>query len=325
VSTFGENGKGELLATMGDRPKTKSTSTETIPPLISNAATQVLNGTESSVHPITVQSIKEERLTETMDNTSESPKLEAIFVRDTIPDGSKVPPSKVLTQTWTLYNPGPSSWPKGCSVRFVGGDGMFNVDMNHPSSVSSLISAMESTDLLTPVLPFGTADFTVTLKAPQRGGRAISYWRLKTPDGLAFGHKLWCDIDVRSSAAESQTQLPTEIVSTSSAVDIGKDTTTMSTKEADVGSEDTADKPLTESAMIFPKLDKESPLASTHEATSPAPLVCGQDERDLTEDVESLTLDDGETDDEFLTDEEYDILDASDQEFTAESQKPDHK
>jgi next-to-BRCA1 protein 1 len=99
----------------------------------------------------------------------------------------------------------------------------------------------------------------------------------------------------------------------------------MSTKEADIGSEDKGDKPLTESAMIFPKLDKESPVASTHEAKSPAPLVSGQDEGDLTEDVESLTLDDGETDDEFLTDEEYDILDASDQEFTAGSQKPDQK
>jgi next-to-BRCA1 protein 1 len=77
--------------------------------------------------------------------------------------------------------------------------------------------------------------------------------------------------------------------------------------------------------MIFPKLDKESPVASTHEAASSASFVNGQDERDLAEDVESLTLDDEETDDEFLTDEEYDILDASDQEFTAEPQKLDQK
>jgi len=165
----------------------------------------------------------------------------------------------------------------------------------------------------------------VTLKTPQREGRAVSYWRLKTPDGAAFGHKLWCDIDVESAAAESQDILPGEVVTKPPTVDIGKDTITDSATEAEIGSEDNDNKPLTESAMIFPKLDKESPVASTHEAASSASFVNGQDERDLAEDVESLTLDDEETDDEFLTDEEYDILDASDQEFTAEPQKLDQK
>jgi next-to-BRCA1 protein 1 len=103
------------------------------------------------------------------------------------------------------------------------------------------------------------------------------------------------------------------------------DTIADSATEADIGSKDEDNKPLTESAMIFPKLDKESPVASTHEGTSSTPFVNGQDDGDLVEDVESLTLDDEETDDEFLTDEEYDILDASDQEFAAEAKKPDQK
>jgi next-to-BRCA1 protein 1 len=72
------------------------------------------------------------------------------------------------------------------------------------------------------------------------------------------------------------------------------------------------------SGMIFPKLEKESPESSLHEAvaeTRPAPTVSTVSEADVLEDVESLTLDEASTDAGFLTDEEYDVLDASDQEF----------
>lgn len=74
------------------------------------------------------------------------------------------------------------------------------------------------------------------------------------------------------------------------------------------------------SQMIFPKLEKESPASSTHEAaavptTAPsAPSVAPSSEQDLLDDVASLTMDD-DTEAGFLTDEEYDILDASDQEY----------
>jgi next-to-BRCA1 protein 1 len=46
-----------------------------------------------------------------------------------------------------------------------------------------------------------------------------------------------------------------------------------------------------------------------------------EDEHDLVDEVESLTLDEDETEDGFMTDEEYDILDASDQEYAVEAQK----
>ena len=41
--------------------------------------------------------------------------------------------------------------------------------------------------------------------------------------------------------------------------------------------------------------------------------------------MESLELEDAETDDGFLTDEEYDILDASDEDYLAEAQKAAQK
>jgi next-to-BRCA1 protein 1 len=74
------------------------------------------------------------------------------------------------------------------------------------------------------------------------------------------------------------------------------------------------------SQMIFPKLEKESPAASIHqEAPVTAPEV--EDDVDEFEDFVDEPLEDDETEDGFMTDEEYDILDASDEEYLAEQEK----
>ena len=68
-------------------------------------------------------------------------------------------------------------------------------------------------------------------------------------------------------------------------------------------------------------------MSSTHEASA-APTITDNTstaEQELLEDVESLELEEEETDDGFLTDEEYDILDASDEEYLAEAQQPGKK
>ena len=86
---------------------------------------------------------------------------------------------------------------------------------------------------------------------------------------------------------------------------------------------------LQSSGMIFPKLDKESPASSTHEAVdSPSKFQEAKSENIITapasehsdeeffEDAESVEIRSLSSDDEgFMTDEEYDILDASDEEF----------
>ena len=46
--------------------------------------------------------------------------------------------------------------------------------------------------------------FEVTMKAPKREGIAISYWRLKGVDGIPFGHRLWCHINVTSNSSAPQ-------------------------------------------------------------------------------------------------------------------------
>ena len=226
--------------------------------------------------------------------------FKAYFVRDAIADGTKLPPNTTFRQTWTLYNPGPYAWPVGSDVRFVGGDTMFNVDACHPSSVETIRSAMESNKLTLPVEPGQSADFTVALRTPQREGTAISYWRLKLPNGVPIGHRLWCDVQVQTS--------PSSIAEAPMSTEVANSESSPAVVEAEP----------TSSRMIFPKLEKESPDASTHEIATPAhhaPTVSTASEADLVEDVESLALDETDTDAGFLTDEEYDVLDASDQEF----------
>lgn len=291
VTTLGEKGNGEPMCPMGDQiPQTSSKSTETTPNTRStNAATQVQ--TIAELKPTEAASKEVETKTEKSD---EPMAMQAHFIRDVITDGSELPPNTPFEQVWTLRNPGPRAWPAGCSVRFVGGDAMFNVDPKQPSSVSDLVKSTESNVTTKSIEAGEEVDFAVVMRTPETVGKAISYWRLKAADGLPFGHKLWCDINVRNPKSSFGEEVTTkEIEDTAKAQKVDE----------------------SQSEMIFPKLDKESPVSSTHVAET-APAVVAADEKELLDDIESLGLDDeDETDDGFLTDEEYEMLDASDAEF----------
>ena len=281
------------MCTMGDQlpPQFSSKATETVPVAPStNAATQVQ--TVAEVKPTVAV---EEKPKEDVSKATLSQELQAHFIRDAVADGSILAPSKQFEQVWTLRNPGPHAWPAGCSVRFVGGDSMFNVDPNHPSSVTEIKNATES-NVMDRVVEVGEEiEFTVVMRTTEREGKAISYWRLKTADGLPFGHKLWCDIVVARPKADES-------------------------KPVDKVAED--DESVTRSQMIFPKLDKESPISSVHQAalgpaqsssvasaTSP---VTADEEKQIFEEIENLSLDDdNSSEDGFLTDEEFDMLDDS--------------
>jgi next-to-BRCA1 protein 1 len=118
--------------------------------------------------------------------------------------------------------------------------------------------------------------------------------------------------------------------------------------EAVTKTEDQETEDLATSQMVFPKLEKESPEASIIQSSSgsskgkaayvedeeaenattvvpveaalsvssPRTVALGDDFEDF-DDLEVLSADEVESDDGFLTDEEYDILDASDQETVA--------
>ncbi|KAI4133097.1 MAG: hypothetical protein LQ338_000362 [Usnochroma carphineum] len=312
VTTLGEKENGERICTMGDRlpPQFTSKATETVPVAPSaNAATQVQTVAEvKPTEPV------QEKPKQEVSKAALAQELQAHFVCDDVADGTVVPPGSIFAQTWTLRNPGPHAWPLGCSVRFVGGDSMFNVDPNHPSRVSDIQRATESNWTNRVVEVGEEVDFAVWMRAPDREGKAITYWRLKDAGGVPFGHKLWCDIVVaRPTVEEPKTgssDLPAE-------KDGGKE-------EASIGSQ-----------MIFPKLDKESPVSSTHvlethEAAAGAPAaipssaaasvasaVTANEDKALVEEVEYLSLEDdaASTEDGFLTDEEFEMLDASEDDF----------
>ncbi|KAJ5041118.1 uncharacterized protein L3040_005672 [Drepanopeziza brunnea f. sp. 'multigermtubi'] len=303
VTTVGDHQDGQRMPVMGDRrcTRTKSKSTETVTATSTNAATQVqtvadLKPTEpakAEAAPV----IEAEKLPETKEEAKELPaavvkeELVAHFVRDVIADGTVLPPNSVFEQTWYLRNGGNTSWPAGCTVKFVGGDNMCAVDPAHPASVHELVSAAESTTCYAEVAPGQEAGFTVLMRTPNQPGKFISYWRLTGPKGDKFGHRLWCDVQVKEPAFKEDDNAEPHVEAQGS-------------------------------QMIFPKLEKESPAASVHEANSaPAAVPLAQDEVDEFEQFVEDFIEDDETDDGFMTDEEYDILDASDEEFLAEQGK----
>jgi next-to-BRCA1 protein 1 len=291
------------MPVMGDRlNQTTSKATETTPAQSANAATQVqtvadLQPTEANAEE--APEIKAEKVHEVKTEAKELPAavvsedLVAHFVRDAVSDGTILTPNHVFEQTWYLRNGGMTAWPAGCSVKFVGGDNMCAVDPDHPASVHELVSAAESTTCYTEVAPGQESGFTVLMRTPNRAGNFISYWRLTGPDGNKFGHRLWCDVNVKEPAPVKEEP------------------------------KEETDKPELEaegSKMIFPKLEKESPTTSIHEE-APTPTPEADDEVDEFDDFVEETLDDDESEDGFMTDEEYDILDASDEEYLAEQEK----
>lgn len=74
---------------------------------------------------------------------------------------------------------------------------MLNVDRTRPTTVADLSMAQKSNSTVGSVLPGQEFVFYVNMRAPAREGKHISYWRLKAADGTPFGHKLWCDIEVK--------------------------------------------------------------------------------------------------------------------------------
>ena len=331
VTTYGERENGEPTVTMGDRISTRSQSTETTPSApLANAATQVQ--TVAEVKPVEVQEefkvkeepkdaepqatesttekleVKEETL-ESLSCTASGGSLEAHFVADSISDGLAVEPGMPIEQTWTIRNPGPLTWPAGCCVRYIGGDYMLNVDSHRPSSLSDLDRAIQSNVIETPVAPGEEVKFMIKLRTPQRPGKAISYWRLKTHHGIPFGHKLWCDVNVNSPEPNAE---PPKAESPKAESPKAESPKAESAKQVH------------ESQMVFPTLDKESPVQSTHETSVEKPSVAPSTtdgREDLEEDLESLGIADDETDDCFLTDEEYEILDAETNEEAANGKK----
>lgn len=305
VSTINEDHQATRPVYMGDsRPPVQHASTETIRPVSIHAATQVQ--TMAEVKPTEVVPVEAPKVAEPEKTIESNNDLQAWFESDSTPDGTSFAPNRLVSQSWTLRNPGPQAWPAGCAVHYVAGDDMRNLDKCHPSSVSDMIEASRSNVLEESLEPGKTAVFTVLLKSPQREGRAISYWRLKTSDGTPFGHKLWVDITVAKKPVTPKQETPVP-------------------EPVKVVKEEAVEASQTSSTMIFPKLEKESPESSIHDVAKAPSIAAASEDNDLADDLESLELDDEDDEDTFLTDEEYDILDAEDEDFLDAAQRAVNK
>ena len=221
VSTVSENPRGQMRD-LGDKnmnsevkpevSKGNSLPTESTPGRNTKIPVHTVASIIPSVAPNTTTSTTTAPRTQLSDKppVSATAGLHAEFIRDAIIDGTSVNVDQCFTQVWTMRNAGPSPWPSGCSVRYVGGDNMLNVDNKHVSSAIDVANATESNVIGREVKPGEEVAFKVVMKAPARCGKAISYWRLKTADGTPFGHRLWCDVRVvsaASKAAEKDTQV----------------------------------------------------------------------------------------------------------------------
>jgi len=309
VTTTGEHENGRVMPAMGDRSRTRtsvtsSRATETGRPNLSTNQIQTVVDVKPS-EPAAPVKHEEKEMEIKVEEVEERPLIDlkapvpedlvAYFVRETVPDGTVFGPDHVFEQTWVLRNEGTTAWPAGCSVKYVGGDYMGHVDSTHPAATEDVVSSSESTICYAAVAPGEEFPFTVLLRTPHRSGRIVSNWRLTTNDGMKFGHRLWCDVEVQEP---KPTKVEPEVVE--------------KVVEPEVKEEAKEELEVQQSQMIFPKLDKESPVASVHEETQSESVPSYEEEYEDCADDDAWAEDDSEA---FLTDEEYDILDASDEEY----------
>ena len=307
VTTTGEHGNGCQMPIMGDRRSTMSQSKAGASDLNLNKVQTVLDvkpTASAAPAPAATPAPKVKVVSKSSKETLVEPAAEhlgAMFQRETIPDGTTFSPNFVFEQTWVLRNSGSVAWPAGSRVQFVSGDYMGHVDSTNPAGIRELVSASESTICYEPLAPGAEFPFTVLLRTPPRSGKVISYWRLTTKGGIEFGDRLWCDVNVYEE--------PKPVVSE---VEEAEEIETEEVEE---------EKSLEKSEMIFPKLDKESPVASVHDASNAYAAPGHTDETDAVSQADELEDWADDSDSGFMTDEEYDILDASDEEFLSSPRK----
>ncbi|KAI1311932.1 hypothetical protein EDD11_003250 [Mortierella claussenii] len=112
--------------------------------------------------------------------------LNAVFIKDiTYKDGTVVEPGISFAKIWEMTNSGPAEWPKGTVLQFAGGDRMFATEDDNVNSPEVKVGAVSVSEYVC---------ITANLKAPLAAGRYVSYWRLVSPSGERFGHRVWCDI-----------------------------------------------------------------------------------------------------------------------------------
>ena len=107
----------------------------------------------------------------------------AVFVGETIPDGTIIQPAKKFTKTWQLQNTGTCTWDEGYSFAFKSGEQMQgeNVIINQSDEFTA---------------PGHSQSFNIHMWAPDAHGEYIGYWQMKDDHGNWFGSLVSVDIQV---------------------------------------------------------------------------------------------------------------------------------
>lgn len=263
------------------------------------------------------------------------PELRAAFFGDAVADGTSLTVGQEFTQTWSMKNTG-STWPAGVTVKFVGGDYMFL--KSEENSLNATITKSETK-------PGDIVKFSVGLSATWPPNKPyISYWRLTAPDGRRFGDNIWCSINVTEAAPQptsakeevhDEEDRHSETYSSESVADADsvKAESVKDEKEDIESATESLARSQASSQMVFPKLPVESPVHSLEHL----PLLAGSDKAEdvpaplsptsnsshktfalsedgfVEEEIDISSI--GDSSDGFMTDEEYDVLCASDEEF----------
>ena len=105
----------------------------------------------------------------------------AQWVSQSIADDTIFAPSQTFTMTWTLKNVGTSTWKTSYLLRFYSGDNL---------------SAPKEIPLGKEVLPGGTVDINIKMKAPAKPGSYLSDWVMSTDNRSNFKEPVYLRITV---------------------------------------------------------------------------------------------------------------------------------
>jgi uncharacterized lipoprotein YajG len=105
----------------------------------------------------------------------------AQWVSQTVADNTIFTPSQTFTMTWTLKNVGNSTWTAGYMLRYYSGD-TFNAPKEIP--------------LGREVLPGGTVDIVIHMRAPAKIGSYRSDWVMSTENRSNFKEPVYLKITV---------------------------------------------------------------------------------------------------------------------------------
>ena len=115
----------------------------------------------------------------------------AVFVSETIEDGTDFDPDDNFTKTWRLKNDGTCTWNTNYKLVFVEGDQM---------------SGPANKNLTQSVAPGEQVDISVDLKAPGSAGTYKGRWKIADDEGQYYVHNIWVEIEVIEPAAPPPTK-----------------------------------------------------------------------------------------------------------------------